>query len=127
MVLGTGVDIIKLQRVNGLIESGDLRFLERIFTKSELEQAKNRQDTVAYFASRFAAKEAVFKTFSTNWENEIQMNEIDIIDGEFGQPIVKLTGKFAELASKRNVKEVMISLSYDTDYAIAFAILIGND
>lgn len=124
-LLGVGVDIIYLQRIQRETESGEMRFFEKIFTDKELAEAKKRPDAVAYFASRFAAKEAVFKSFSTTWDTGIQMNEIEIIDGKFGEPLVNLKGEFAKLAAARKVKEVMVSISYDTDYAIAFAVLSG--
>jgi phosphopantetheine--protein transferase-like protein len=71
----------------------------------------------------FAAKEAIFKTFAISWETGVQFKEIEVRDGEYGEPIPVLTGRFAELASERDVSRVLLSLSYDGDYAVAVATL----
>ncbi len=84
---------------------------------------KPTPDRVAYLAMIFAAKEAIFKTFGIGWETGVQFKEIEVRDGEHGEPIPVLTGRFAELASERDVSRVLLSLSYDGDYAVAVATL----
>jgi phosphopantetheine--protein transferase-like protein len=71
----------------------------------------------------FAAKEAIFKTFGIGWETGVQFKEIEVREGEHGEPIPVLTGRFAELVSERGASQVLLSLSYDGDYAVAVATL----
>lgn len=75
-------------------------------------------------ATRFAGKEAVFKTFGVDG-NAILLNEIEILENEVGQPIVILHGNAKRIAKQNQIQKILISLSYDTDYAIAYATAIG--
>src|SRR4030043_1846333 len=126
MQMGIGVDIISLSRMRDLLETSGKDFLDRIFTPREQERAEKHPNPVAYLSMTFAAKEAIFKTFGIGWALGVEFIEIEIMDGENGEPVPVLTGKFAELASEREVSRVMISLSYDGDYAIGVATLAGR-
>ena len=124
MVLGIGIDILNIQRMRGVLESDSGSFITKVFTEKEREQVSDHPDPVAYFASRFAGKEAVFKCFGID-SSGIHLNEIEIRGAETEQPQVRLLGKFREIAKEKGVKDIQISLSYDTDYAVAFAIAQG--
>jgi holo-[acyl-carrier-protein] synthase len=124
MILGIGIDILNIQRMRGVLKSDSDSFVTKVFTVQELEQASDHPDPVAYFATRFAGKEAVFKCFGIDGSG-IHLNEIEIRGGETEQPQVILLGTFSEIAEKRGVKDIQISLSYDADYAIAIAIVQG--
>jgi phosphopantetheine--protein transferase-like protein len=123
LAIGLGVDIITLSRMRDVLETGGKAFMDKAFTPYELERAEKHPDRVAYLAMTFAAKEAIFKTFGIGWETGVQFMEIEIRDGEHGEPIPVLTGRFAELASERGASHVLLSLSYDGDYAVAVATL----
>ena len=92
----------------------------------EQQRAESHPNPVAYFAITFAAKEAIFKCFGIGWESGVKLTEIEIRDGEFGEPIPLLTGTFAELARERGVTKVLLSLSYETDYAVGSAVLVAD-
>lgn len=127
MVLGIGVDILRIQRLEAAVRRSGRRFLEKVFSAAELECAGRREGYyIQYLAARFAGKEAVFKTFGIGWDSAIELKDIEIAEGEFGEPLVTLSGKAKEIAARRKAKGVLISLSYDTDYAVAFAILVGE-
>ena len=119
---GIGVDILKIDRIRNTCTEGD-PFLKRVFTQMERDEAKERPDPVVYFATRFAGKEAVFKTLGEN-ESALRFHEIQILQLPDGNPEVTLLGDLKLLANKKGVKSILLSLSYDTDYAIAFACLI---
>jgi len=123
MTIGVGVDIITLGRMKDVLETGGKVFMDKVFTPWEQERAETHPDRVAYLAMTFAAKEAIFKTFAIGCETGVQFKEIEVRDGEHGEPIPVLTGRFAELASEREVARVHLSLSYDGDYAVAVAAL----
>jgi holo-[acyl-carrier protein] synthase len=121
--VGLGVDIISISRMRSVLETGGKVFMDKVFTPWEQERAETHPDRVAYLAMTFAAKEAIFKTFGIDWDTGVQFKEIEVRDGEYGEPIPVLTGRFAELASGRDVSRVLLSLSYDGDYAVAVAAL----
>ncbi len=124
MLSGIGVDIIKISRIKQAVENSGKVFLDEVYTEWEQQRAKSHSDPIAYFAMTFAAKEAIFKCFSIGWETGVKLTEIEITDGKSGEPIPFLRGKFAKLAGERGVTKVLLSLSYDTEYAIGTASLI---
>ena len=126
MTVGLGVDIIAISRMRDILETSGRVFMEKVFTAYEQERCETRPDRVAYLAMTFAAKEAIFKTFGIGWETGVQFREIEVRDGEWGEPIPVLTGRFLELATERGASKVLLSLSYDGDYAIAVATLSGG-
>jgi holo-[acyl-carrier protein] synthase len=123
MALGVGVDIITISRMRDVLETSGKVFMDKVFTPYEQERAEAHPDRVAYLAMTFAAKEAIFKTFGIGWHMGVQFKEIEVRDGQFGEPIPILTGRFAEIASERGVSRVLLSLSYDGDYAVGVATL----
>ncbi|MBI5584474.1 MAG: holo-ACP synthase [Deltaproteobacteria bacterium] len=121
--LGLGVDIITISRMRDILETSGQVFMNKVYTPWEQERAGTHQDRTAYLAVTFAAKEAIFKTFGIGWETGVQFREIEIQDGPHGEPLPRLSGRFAELAAERGVTRLLLSLSYDGDYALAVAAL----
>ncbi|MEZ3470867.1 MAG: holo-[acyl-carrier-protein] synthase, partial [Schaedlerella sp.] len=71
--------------------------------------------------------EAVFKALNI-YGNEIRLNEIEILENENGQPTVILHGNALRLAEQKGISRILISLSYDTDYAVSYATaLLGQE
>ncbi len=126
MVLGIGIDIVSLTRVKDAVENAGKVFLDKVFTPWEQERAKSHPNPIAYFAMTFAAKESIFKCFGIGWESGVKLTEIEIRDGKFGEPIPVLSGTFAELTRERGVTKVLLSLSYETDYAVGSAALVAD-
>ena len=65
MILGTGVDIIEVDRIRGSYERFGERFVRRILSDSELGYCLAHRDPAPFLAARFAAKEAISKAFGT--------------------------------------------------------------
>jgi len=113
-----GVDIIEIERVESAIKRWRERFLNRIYTETELRTCRDRLSSLA---SRFAAKEAVMKVLGTGGIG-IAWREIEILTGDDGRPSVRLHGQALNKARKLNLKEVCVSLSDSREYAVAVAI-----
>jgi phosphopantetheine--protein transferase-like protein len=126
-MLGVGVDIIAISRMKDVLETSEREFIKKVYTAREHQRSETHPDRTAYLAVTFAAKEAIFKTFGIGWDTGVKFTEIEIRDGEHGEPIPVLSGRFAELAVACGVSRVLLSLSWDGDYAIAFAALSGGD
>src|SRR4030042_3399577 len=116
-----GVDIVSITRVKNALETSGNAFKRMVFTPAEQQCAESHPDPIAYFAMIFAAKEAIFKCFGIGWETGVKLTEIEIRDGDFGEPIPVLTGAFAELAQERGATKMLLSLSYETEYAVGTA------
>ncbi len=123
MTIGVGVDIITITRMKDILDTSEKAFLNKVFTPWEQQRLETHPDKVAYAAMTFAAKEAIFKTFGIGWHYGVKFTEIEVRDGKYGQPEPVLSGRFAEIAAERGVSRVLLSLSFDGDYAIAVAAL----
>ena len=94
------------------------RFLDRIYTDTELRICKGRPDKLA---SRFAGKEAVMKALGTGARG-ISWREIEIASESSGKPVVNLYGKAQAKAESLGLSELAISLSDSREYSIAFVV-----
>ena len=122
-MLGLGTDIVLLSRMADALESGGAAFRDRVFTPDEQASAAAHPSPVAFYAKSFAAKEAVFKTLGTGWEGGIELREIEIRAGAAGEPVVAFHGEAAHHVGAMGSTRILLSVSYDGDYAIAVASL----
>lgn len=124
-VLGVGVDIVETQRIEHSLERFGERFLHRVFTEGEIAYCQSMKFPARHFAARFAAKEAVSKAFSTGIGSAMGWRDIDVHRQGSGQPYVVLAGGAQDLAARRGVSAVWISLSHTDQYAAATAVIEG--
>jgi len=118
LIQGIGVDIIKIERIKKAIERSGKGFIDRVFTIGEQNYCLSMKNKFQHFAVRFAAKEAVLKTFGLGW-NSISWKSIEVVNDENGSPMVILHGKIKTVSPGK----MFISLSHFEEYAIAFVIL----
>ena len=114
MIIGTGIDIIEIERVQRAIDRWGEDFLRHIFNDEEIAYAKKRKFPTQHYAARFAAKEAVYKAFGNN--KSLSWKDMTILNDENGKPYCRL--KDATFKSK-----ITISISHTKDYAVANAII----
>ncbi len=133
-ILGIGSDICNIHRIDALYKKFNHKFLTRIFSSEEcihFEELPNAKK-IPFLAKRFALKEAVSKALHTGIGKHVYFTEISCISHKNQPPTVSLQGKTNEtallLAQKNKYARYKIcaSLSDDTDYALAFIILIGT-
>ena len=125
MVLGLGIDIIEVSRVQASCERFGERFLQRILHPKEIAYCYAHRVPAPFVAARFAAKEAISKAFGTGIGAAIGWHDMEVCRKESGEPYVVLHGKGKELMKIRNASVLLISLSHTENYAAAVAILEG--
>ncbi|KUK82412.1 MAG: Holo-[acyl-carrier-protein] synthase [Pelotomaculum thermopropionicum] len=123
---GVGTDIIEIDRVERAVQRGGRRFLERVFTPAECFFCDARKDRFACYAARFAAKEAVLKALGSGLAG-CRWVDVEISREEGGPPKVKLSGTAAEIIKKNGIAEVLVSLSHNRKYAVAFAVALREE
>ena len=126
MIVSTGGDIVEISRVRKAANKWKGKFLNRIFTDTELKYVKGKKFLYQHLAARFAAKEAVLKAFGDSSINDMEWKNIEIINNKDGKPIVKLVGKARQAMVKRKISEVAVSLSHTKNYAVASVILVSS-
>ena len=114
MIIGTGVDITEVSRLRQALEKWGKEFLNRVFTKEELENAKSRGSLCQHLAGRFAAKEAVFKALG---DAKLTWKDVQILNDKDGKPRCTISN------NKSKKIEAHISISHVKNYAVANAII----
>jgi len=125
-VLGTGIDIVEVDRLEETIVRRGERLLDRVFTPAEREYCEKRPRPIVHYAGRFAAKEAVLKAIRTGWVQGIGWKDIEVELGAGGEPSVRLTGGALVRANAMGVTAMHISISHTEHYAVASAIAEGE-
>ncbi|NGX46559.1 MAG: Holo-[acyl-carrier-protein] synthase [Chlamydiae bacterium] len=122
-ILGIGTDIIETKRIALAVERHGERFLERLFTSTELSYCRKFANSLPHFAGRFAAKEAIVKALGTPLEEPLTWQEIEIVNTRHGKPEVNLS---LRLKKAYPTARFFITISHCVEYATATAILVGR-
>ena len=119
MIVGLGVDIAEVDRIQSVIESSGERFLRRIYTPAErayCEQFKNKYER---FAGRFAAKEAAMKALGTGWRRGVRWVDFEVVREAGGRPTISLGGAAKEIAAQLGVRRISLSITHTAAQALA--------
>ncbi len=126
-ILGNGVDIIENSRIKRLISNK--KFIQRIYSRSEIKISKKIKNKESYFAKRFAAKEAFVKSLGTGFKNGINFKDISILNTANGKPKILLNNRIKKIIDKKlklNKFKIFLSLSDEKKYSIAFVVINKN-
>jgi len=112
-----GIDIIKIDRIRATLARFGPRFTARVLTDHERRYVRDRPETMA---GRWAAKEAVSKVLGLGVRG-IGWRDIEIERLPTGQPSVRLHGRAAARADQLGMERIAVSISHESDYAVAIA------
>ena len=125
MLVGTGIDIIEIDRITQSIARFGSRFLTRIFTAEEIAYCQRKKNDAESFAARFAAKEAGAKALGTGISFGVTWLEIEVTREPGGRPGLKFHGRAAEMAARLGVMRAALSLTHTEALAMASVSLEG--
>lgn len=126
MIVGTGIDLIEVSRMETALQKKDNGLIKKIFTKLEIDYCKRKANVAIqsqHYAGRFAAKESFFKAIGTGWRGGIHWKDVEVVNDEFGKPDLALKGKAKEIVKKMNVNAIHLSISHTKKTATAIVIL----
>ena len=123
MILGTGIDLVEIQRIRDALGRHGEGFARRILTEAEWDYCRAHVDPAPHVAARFAAKEAVSKAFGTGIGTRLSWHDIQVTRDASGRPHVELCGEAAGLMKELGGAHVHLSLSHERGHAAAMAIL----
>lgn len=126
MILGTGIDIVNIERIEKLIGRWGALFLARVFTASEIARCQQRNRSSECFAIRFAAKEAFLKAIGLGLRDGIYWTDIEVENDPMGRPFFSLHRKARKVFETLRVQEAFVTLSHDRPYAVAHVLLEGR-
>lgn len=126
MIIGFGIDLCDIRRIEeSLVRYGE-RFTKRCFTDAERAKSDGRAQRAASYAKRFAAKEACAKALGTGFRQGVFWRDMGVVNLTSGRPTLELTGgalqALADLTPEGH--EVRIDLTITDDFPMAQAIVI---
>jgi holo-[acyl-carrier protein] synthase len=123
VIVGTGVDLAEVPRIQASVERFGERFVKRIFTEREIAYVERKANKYERYAARFAAKEAGMKAIGTGWRRGVRWQDFEVSNLRSGKPMLLLHGVAAEFAAKLGVKNISLSLTHTAQYGMAHVIL----
>ena len=127
-IIGIGTDVVENQRIKKSIKNR--KFINRIYSKKEIDLSKKYKDKSNYYSKRFAAKEAFVKAIGTGIRYGINFCDISVINDKLGKPkliIIKKLKDFLKKKYKSKKIEFFLSLSDEKKYSIAFVVVQKNN
>jgi holo-[acyl-carrier protein] synthase len=126
MIVGTGIDLTEIPRIQKSIERFGDRFLDRIFTTREKAYCLRKRNAAESFAARFAAKEAAAKALGTGISYGVTWLEIEVTREVSGRPGLAFHGRAAQIAAHLGVTHAALSLTHTSAMAMASVLLEGG-
>lgn len=127
MIVGTGIDIVNIDRIERLITRWGTLFLGRVFTEREIVWCQRRARPPECFATRFAAKEAFLKAIGWGLRHGIQWTDIEVENDPMGKPLLAFHRKAKGVLEACRIQKALITLSHDRPYAVAHVLLEGSN
>jgi holo-[acyl-carrier protein] synthase len=125
-IIGHGIDAVKIAEIKADVDSTSKRWTEQFCSADERECADTTPARYRYYASCFAAKEAVVKALGTGFKGDITWRGIEILRRESGAPYIRLRDEVLELATGMGITDWFITISYTDDVALASVIAVGE-
>ena len=132
MILGVGIDLVDIFRIDRILEKYPRQFAKRVLGKRELgayekilfSGLRSKEKANRFIAKRFAAKEAVSKAFGIGLRGQISLKTIEVLNDKLGKPYVVLS-HLKDKTTLPYFRKIHISLTDENNSAQAIAILEG--
>ena len=128
-IFGIGTDIVNIKRIEQSLRRRGFAFKNKIFSKKEISYCEKRKNPSAFYAKRFAAKEAFSKALGTGIRKGINLKNIEVSNNVHGKPSIYLKGELSNFLKKRikcKKYDIHLSLSDDKPWAHATVIISYN-
>ena len=123
-IIGNGVDIVENKRIKNSLKNKS--FINRVFTRNEIDISKKKKNKINYYSKRFAAKEAFVKALGEGFRKNINFNDIDVTNDKKGKPIINISSNVKNFLKKKfklKKYKIFLSLSDEKKYSIAYVII----
>jgi len=123
MIVGSGIDMVEIGRIERSVERYGQRFLDRVYTRAEQAYCLRKRKAGESLAARFAAKEAGAKALGTGISYGVNWLEIEVVREPSGRPTVQFHGRAAQIASRLGVARAALSITHTAELAVASVVL----
>jgi holo-[acyl-carrier protein] synthase len=119
VIVGLGLDIAEIDRIEAAITRHGAPFLERVYTAREVAYCESHKAKFERYAARFAAKEAAMKALGTGWRHGVRWRDIEVVREPSGKPTLRLEGATRQIADQLGVKNIALTLTHSGNFALA--------
>lgn len=126
MIVGSGIDVVEISRVQHVVDRFGARFLNRVYLQAEQAYCMKKRKSAESFAARFAAKEAAAKALGTGISFGVNWLEIEVVRELSGKPSIRFHGRAAQIATRLGVVSSALSLTHTAQIAVASVVLEDN-
>jgi holo-[acyl-carrier protein] synthase len=123
MIIGSGIDMVEIRRIQHSVERYGSRFLNRVYTAGEQAYCLRKRKAAESFAARFAAKEAGAKALGTGISYGVNWLEIEVIREPGGRPSLRFHGRAAQIAARLGMARAALSITHTAELALASVVL----
>jgi len=121
VIVGLGIDVCSVARIEGILERHGSIFADRVFTEGELAHAGKGPVKCERLAARWAAKEAAIKALGA--PEGLAWHDMEVVNAEDGAPSMRLSGSAASCAAAKRVSNILLSISHAAGVAVAVVVL----
>jgi len=119
VIIGLGLDIAEIDRIEAAIARHGAPFLERVYTAREVAYCESHKGKFERYAARFAAKEAAMKALGTGWRHGVRWRDIEVVREASGKPTLLLEGATRQIADRLGVKNIALTITHSGNFALA--------
>ena len=122
MIVGLGLDIAEIDRIEQVLSRHGAAVLARLYTGREVAYCEAHKNKFERYAARFAAKEAAMKALGTGWSGGVRWRDIEVVNAPSGKPALRLEGVARQIADSLRVRNISLSLTHSGNLAVAHVI-----
>lgn len=123
MIRGIGIDMTSVSEIMAISKRLSEGALTRMFTPKELTISRNVSNPAEYLATRFAAKEAVFKAIAHLLdEKQFDLRRVETLNRDDGSPYININDYMRDILSRVGVNSLFVSITTEGTLATAFII-----
>jgi holo-[acyl-carrier protein] synthase len=119
LIVGLGLDIAEIDRIEAAITRHGAPILERLYTPAEVAYCESHRNKFERYAGRFAAKEAAMKALGTGWRRGVRWRDIEVIRERSGKPSLALKGVAKRIAEGLGAKNISLTITHSGNLALA--------
>jgi holo-[acyl-carrier protein] synthase len=123
MIIGSGIDLVEIGRIQQSVDRYGKRFLDRVYTAGEQAYCLRKRKSAESLAARFAAKEAGAKALGTGISHGVSWLEFEVLREPGGRPTLQFHGRAAQIAGRMGVAHVALSITHTAGLAMASVVL----
>ncbi len=124
-ILGSGIDIVEVQRIKNIVDKHESRFPEKILHSLELVEFADTKNPMAFIAKRFAVKEAAAKALGTGIGKQLGFTDMYVLHDQLGKPILKFTEECIAKLKLENTSS-LLTVADEQSYAVAHVLIYSD-